>query len=67
MEYRGAKIKKKLLRGAKKYGKFVGIKDMDSWTVKKTVNWICVKSFWSVIFFFDASERSSSQKTAVSV
>jgi hypothetical protein len=61
MEHLRAKIKKKILRGAKKYGKLIGIKGMDSWTVQKTIKWIIAKSFWSVKFIrCDASGRNSS-------
>ncbi len=48
-----AEIKKRILRGAKKYGKLLHVEDIDilPWTVEKTVKWILVKSFWYVKFF----------------
>jgi hypothetical protein len=60
MEHQRAKYSEKFLRGAKKYGKLLGVKDMHifPWTAKKTINWILVKSFWSVETFYDTSERS---------
>jgi hypothetical protein len=48
MKQSWAKIKKKIINGAKKYGKLLGIKDIDivPWTVNKTIKWIFAKSFW---------------------
>ncbi len=70
MEHLWEKIKNKFVRGAKKYGKLLGVEDIDifPWTLKKTIKWIFAKSFWSVKFLrSDASERNSDQKTAVPV
>ncbi len=53
MKHLRAKIKNKIIRGAKKYGKLLGVEDIHifPWTLKKTTKWIFVKSFWYVKFF----------------